>query len=175
MLDFRGPRDFSDFEVTSDRPQAVVVGDLGRDVNFDILNAAFLSIKNGARLVALQKNRFWQTKEGLAIDTGAFVAALEYAADVEARLVGKPNRAYFDAALHDLGLPANRVAMVGDDITTDILGAQAVGARTILVKTGRYAFDADKRHDVRPDWILESIADLPEQIETETKLSIGSA
>jgi HAD superfamily hydrolase (TIGR01458 family) len=157
-------KDFFDFQITAVRPQAVVMGDMGRQFNFDVLNAAFVSIKAGARLVALQKNRFWRTETGPALDAGAWVAALEYAAEVEAELIGKPNRAYFETALDDLGLPAPQVAMIGDDIHTDILGARAVGAKTILVRTGKYVFDRDKHEDVRPDWSLDSIADLPSLI-----------
>ena len=134
---------------------------MGRQYNFDLLNSAFVSVKAGARLVALQKNRFWRTERGPAMDAGAWVAAVEYAAEVEAELIGKPNRAYFETALDDLGLPADQVAMIGDDTHTDILGARAVGAKTILVKTGKYVFDQDHHDDVRPDWGLDSIADLP--------------
>jgi HAD superfamily hydrolase (TIGR01458 family) len=160
-------KDFRDFEITTKHPEAVLVGDLGEDFTFGILNSAFLSIRAGARLVALQKNRFWQTKDGPALDAGAFVAALEYASETEAVLVGKPNRAYFELALEDMGLPASKVAMVGDDVHTDILGAQAIGAKTILVKTGKYHLEADKSFPVQPDWILDSIAELPQWIQGE--------
>ena len=95
------------------------------------------------------------------LDAGAFVAALEYATETEATLVGKPNRAYFDMALRDLGLSASQVAMIGDDIHTDIKGAQAVGVKTILVRTGKFRPDAQLRTDMQPDWILDSIANLP--------------
>jgi HAD superfamily hydrolase (TIGR01458 family) len=157
-------RDFRDFEITAENPEAVVVGDLGKDFTFDILNSAFVSIRAGARFVALQKNRFWQTRTGPALDAGAYVAALEYASETEAVLVGKPNRAYFSAALEDLNLPASQVAMVGDDVHTDIVGARAVGMKTILVKTGKYHLDADKPLPVPPDWTIDSIRELPELI-----------
>jgi HAD superfamily hydrolase (TIGR01458 family) len=153
--------DFRDFEITVDKPEAVVVGDLGEGFTSNVLNAAFRSVRAGARLVALQKNRFWQTLDGPAIDAGAYVAALEYATETEAVLVGKPNRAYFEMAIGDMGLPASKVVMVGDDVHTDILGARAVGAKTILVKTGKYHLDAVKSLPARPDWVLDSIADLP--------------
>jgi FMN phosphatase YigB (HAD superfamily) len=78
--------------------------------------------------------------------------------------VGKPNRAYFSAALEDLNLPASQVAMVGDDVHTDIVGARAVGMKTILVKTGKYHLDADKPLPVPPDWTIDSIRELPELI-----------
>jgi HAD superfamily hydrolase (TIGR01458 family) len=154
-------KDFGGFEITTSRPEVVVVGDLGTAFSFEILNSAFLAVKAGARLVALQKGRYWQTKNGLALDTGAFVAALEYATETEAELIGKPNRAYFDTALADMGIDPSRVAMIGDDIHMDISGAQAVGMPTILVLSGKYVYDAQKPGSVKADWTLNSITDLP--------------
>jgi len=154
-------KDFAGFEITDNQPQVVVVGDMGSAFTFDILNSAFLSVKAGARLVALQRGRYWQKNSGLAIDVGAFVAALEYATETEAELIGKPNRAYFDTALADIGLEPSQVAMIGDTIGTDIIGAQAVGMPTILVRTGQYVFDTQNPSPVQPDWTINSIADLP--------------
>ncbi len=165
LLPTAAQEDFSDFQNTDDSPEAVVVGDLGRDFNYDILNHAFRLIRSGARLIALQKNRFWQRLDGVAMDVGAFVTALEYAAGQEATVIGKPNRAYFEMALEDLSLPADQVAMVGDDVHTDILGGHAAGLKTILVKTGKYALDDPGSIDCQPDWTLESIAQLPTLLE----------
>lgn len=106
------------------------------------------------------------TRQGPALDAGAFVAALEYASETPAVLVGKPNRAYFETALEDMGLPASQVVMVGDDVHTDIVGAQAVGTKTLLVKTGKYVLDAERPLPVQPDGILDSIAELPRWIES---------
>ena len=154
-------QDFAGFEITDDQPEVVVVGDLGPAFTFDILNSAFLAVKAGAKLVALQKGRYWQKKSGLAMDAGAFVAALEYATETEAELIGKPNRAYFDMALMDIGLDPSEVAMIGDSIDADIIGAQALGMPTILVRTGQYVFDAQNAWPAQPDWTIDSIADLP--------------
>ena len=154
-------KDFGGFQITADNPEVVVVGNLRSAFNFNILNSAFLSIRAGARLVALQKGRYWLTKDGLAMDAGAFVTALEYATETEATLIGKPNRAYFDTALLDIGLDPSQVAMIGDSIYADILGAQKVGMSTILVRTGQYSFDAQKPLPAQPDWTIDSIADLP--------------
>jgi HAD superfamily hydrolase (TIGR01458 family) len=162
-------KDFSDFTITTDHPEAVVVGDLSTQFTFDVLNDAFLSVRAGATLVALQKNRFWRTTKGLSLDVGPFVAALEYATETEAVLIGKPNRAYFETALNDMKLPASKAAMVGDDVHTDIVGAHTVGIKTVLVKTGKFPFDADKPFPVHPDWILNSIADLPELLPKKKK------
>ena len=157
--------DFTGFVITNDQPEVVVVGDLGAAITFDILNRAFLAVKAGAQLVALQKGRYWQTRDGLAMDAGAFVAALEYATETEAELIGKPNQAYFKMALADIGLDASQVVMIGDSIDADIGGAQAVGMQTILVRTGHYTYSAQKLLPVQPDWTIDSIADLPRLLE----------
>ena len=90
------------------------------------------------------------------------MAALEYASGKPALVVGKPERAFFDLALADLGLPPESVAMVGDDPGLDVAGAQAAGLRGILVETGRYQPGAAL--PTRPDLILESMALLPEAL-----------
>ncbi|CAB1081926.1 hypothetical protein D1AOALGA4SA_9566 [Olavius algarvensis Delta 1 endosymbiont] len=153
--------DFDGFEITEQQPEVVVVGDMGERFNYDILNSAFLAVKAGAQLIALQKGRYWQKESGLAMDAGAFVAALEYATETEAELIGKPNRAYFDMALMDIELDPSQVVMIGDSLDADIGGARAVGMPTILVRTGQYVYDAHKTFPVQPDWIVDSIADLP--------------
>jgi len=165
LLSEDSSKDFAGFEITDKQPEAVVVGDLGPAFTFDVLNSAFLAVKAGAQLIALQKSRYWRTKKGLVMDAGAFVAALEYATETEAALIGKPNRAYFDVALKDIGLGASQTAMIGDDVHADIVGAKALGMSTILVRTGMYAFHAEKNPPVQADWMIESIAELPELVD----------
>jgi HAD superfamily hydrolase (TIGR01458 family) len=116
---------------------------------------------DGASLVGMHRNLFWKTADGWELDGGAYVAGLEEAADTRATICGKPERTYFDAALATLGLPADRAAMVGDDIVNDVLGAQAAGLTGILVRTGKYRAGDEQRVDGRPDHVLESFADLP--------------
>ncbi len=152
--------DFVDFDLDTDKPEVVVIGDIGSQFNYEILNQAFRLINAGAKLVALQKNRFWKTTEGLSLDVGAFVAALEYACDVKAVLIGKPNRAYFEMALADMQLPAASAAMIGDDIFTDIKGGNEAGLKTILVKTGKFQEVSLEKVDAKPDFLIESISEL---------------
>jgi len=153
--------DFSGFKITDSTPEVVLVGDLGEGFTYARLNKAFRLLKQGARLVALQKNRFWQTADGLAMDVGAFVAALEYAAETAAVVIGKPNRAYFEMALADMKLQPEEVAMVGDDLFTDIRGGQAAGLTTVLCQTGKFRPDDLEKSDIQPDHVIDSIAELP--------------
>lgn len=141
---------------------AVVVGDLGEDWDFATLNHAFrlLMTKPRPRLVALGLTRYWQAEDGLRLDTGPFVKALEYAAGVEAVVTGKPAAAFFEAALTLLGQAAGDTFMVGDDIRSDIAGAQQAGLRGILVRTGKFR-PTDLELGIAPHAVLDSIAELP--------------
>jgi HAD superfamily hydrolase (TIGR01458 family) len=129
--------------------------------SYSNLSRAFVELGNGARLVCLHRNRWWQTSRGPLLDAGAFVAGLEYAAGVEAEVVGKPTRAYFEAALNELGAKSKDAVMVGDDIEADIGGAKALGMRAVLVRTGKFREDTLAASEHRPDAVLDSIADLP--------------
>jgi HAD superfamily hydrolase (TIGR01458 family) len=144
-----------------DRPDYVLVGDLGTGFTYDRLNAAFRLLADGAELLALQKNRYWRKENGLSLDAGPFVAALEYASGKNATVVGKPEKDFFRLALADMGLEPHDVAMVGDDAQADIAGAQASGLTGILVKTGKYRPGTEGT----PDLVLDSVAGLPEALE----------
>ena len=124
------------------------------------LNRAFGALREGARLVCLHKNRWWQTSRGALLDAGAFVAGLEYAAEADAEVVGKPTAAYFESALADL-----QAVMVGDDIEADIGGAKRIGMRAVLVRTGKFRSAALENADPQPDGVIDSIADLPGWLE----------
>jgi HAD superfamily hydrolase (TIGR01458 family) len=140
---------------------AVVLGDLGDGFTAEVLNGAFRLLMDGAELVALQHNRYWQRADGLALDVGAYSAALEYASSREAAVVGKPAREFFTAALADLQSSAESTLMVGDDVEADVGGALAAGLRAVLVRTGKYRDDALEASGVMPTEIVDSIADVP--------------
>ncbi len=158
--------DWADFETGSASPEAVVVGDLGEEFRFDRLNEAFRHLHAGARLIATQKNRFWKSASGWTLDAGPFVAALEYAADTEAEIMGKPAPGFFRMAARALGEEPRDLTIVGDDVEVDVLGGRAAGMRTVLVRTGK--FDERRLAAVRPERAphhvipsIRELADLP--------------
>ena len=153
--------DFSELEEDSEQPQAVIVGDLGEDFAYPVLNRAFRHVMDGAELVALQRNRYWLREDGLSLDVGPFVAALEYATSREAYVVGKPARGFFEEVLREAGCGPEDTAMVGDDIETDIGGALGAGLAAFLVRTGKYREDAAAASGIEPTATVNSIADLP--------------
>lgn len=153
--------DLDGLDLVDDDAQAVLVGDLAADWTRARLDRAMQLLLDGARLVAVQKNRYGRGPEGLELDAGAFVAALEYAASVESIVVGKPNPAFFRAAVDDLGCTPEGAIAIGDDLRTDVAGAKAAGMAGVLVRTGKYRPADEADPDIRPDAVLDSIADLP--------------
>ena len=142
---------------------SVVLGDLGEAWSFPTLNRAFrlLMADPTPRLVALGMTRYWRAADGLRLDVAPFVKALEHAAGVTATVLGKPARAFFEAALGLLGGSAADAVVIGDDIVGDVQGAQRAGLRGVLVRTGKFrASDLDG--EIRPDAVLDSFADLPD-------------
>jgi ribonucleotide monophosphatase NagD (HAD superfamily) len=118
---------------------------------------------HGARLVALSRDRYWLSEQGLRLDSGTIVAALEYAAGAESVLCGKPSATFYEAALGALGdgLAPAEMLMVGDDLWGDIQGAQRLGFPTCLVRTGKFREDVFRASGVRPDFVVDSVADVP--------------
>jgi phospholysine phosphohistidine inorganic pyrophosphate phosphatase len=138
-----------------------VLGDLGVRSTFALLQEAFEQLRAGAALVALSRDRFFRQGARLALDAGPFVAALEYAAGATAAVAGKPSPAFFQAAVRSLGLAADRsVAMVGDDLWSDVEGAQRAGLQGWLVRTGKFREEALRGSGIAPDRILSSVTEL---------------
>jgi HAD superfamily hydrolase (TIGR01458 family) len=143
-------------------PDAVIVGDLGEAWTYALLQEAFELLLAGAALVALSRDRYFKRGDRLALDAGPFVAGLEYAASREARVTGKPSAAFFHTAAASLGpgLARTDIAMIGDDLWSDVRGAQEAGYRGWLVRTGKFREDALRSGGIVPERILASVADL---------------
>jgi HAD superfamily hydrolase (TIGR01458 family) len=151
---------FKDFPRDDNRPDYVVIGDIGAAWSYPLVNTIFSQLNAGAELIAMHKNKYFQGEEGLQVDIGAFVSGLEYVSGKEAKVIGKPSREFFQLALESLQLSASQVAMIGDDIETDISGGKAVGLQGILVKTGKYRAGCEKNTQFTPDAIIDSFSDL---------------
>lgn len=119
-------------------PGAVLIGDAGPDFSYDALNRCFRLLLDGLPLLAMGSNRYFRDGGGWNLDIGPFMAALEYAAELEAVVLGKPSVDFFQAAVDSLDLPTQDVVMVGDDAEMDVRGALAAGLRGALVRTGKY-------------------------------------
>ena len=149
--------------VEDDSARVVVFGGAGPAYSYDRVNRAFRLLLRGAAFIAMHRNLVWERRDGPALDTGAFLLGIEAAVGRQPHLVGKPSPDFFQAGLTRLGLPPERVAMVGDSLTADILPARELGMTGILVRTGRFR-ERDLEQG-QPDVLLDSIADLPAWLE----------
>ncbi len=163
--------DLEGIELVGDGAEAVLLGgcdeteETGRVFSYMNLARAFGELELGADLYCLHKNQWWQTSRGPLLDSGAFVAGLEYASGIEATVLGKPSPAYFEAALEALDAEPGLTWMVGDDLEADIEGAQRYGLKTVLVRTGKFRPEQLDRTTIVPDAVVSSIAYLPEWLE----------
>jgi HAD superfamily hydrolase (TIGR01458 family) len=147
----------------AERPpiDVVVLGGAGPAFTYEQVNRAFRALLDGAVLVAMHRNLSWRTNDGMLLDGGAYLIGLEQAAGIAATVVGKPSQDFFAAALDGLGLRADLVAMIGDDVHSDVLAAQALGMTGVLVRTGKFDERVLEGLGARPDVVLESFAAVP--------------
>jgi HAD superfamily hydrolase (TIGR01458 family) len=143
----------------------VILGGAGPQFDYDTLNRVFTHVRNGATLLAMNRNLYWATAEGLRLDTGTFLAGLELASGVTATMTGKPSPTFFSSALSMLGTEAVDAMIVGDDIQSDVLAGQAAGLRGVLVRTGKFLPRDLETAEQTPDHVIDSFADLPALID----------
>ena len=139
--------DFAGIELVESEADVVVIGGAEELLTYEAMNAAFRMLMNGAVLLAMHTNLYWRTSEGLRLDSGPFVRALEVATGKEAIVLGKPARAFFEQALLSIKVDAHEAI--------------------ILVCTGKHQADSPLLERVHPDAILPSIAELPRWIEEQ--------
>jgi HAD superfamily hydrolase (TIGR01458 family) len=165
--------DLEGLELVGDHADAVLVGGCDETLEpnqvFSYMNLAraFAEIQMGARLYCLHKNTWWQTSRGPMLDSGAFVAGLEYATGAEAVVLGKPSPSYFAAALDALDAEPERTWLVTDDVEADVRGARLFGMRTALVRTGKFRPETLESAEVSPDIVVSSLAQFPAWLEND--------
>jgi HAD superfamily hydrolase (TIGR01458 family) len=157
--------DFAGIELVDERADVVVIGGAEELLTYENMNRAFRLLMDGADLLAMHKNLYWRVSDGLRLDSGPFVYALELASGKQAIVTGKPERAFFEQALSLIGVPAEETLMVGDDLLNDVQGARRAGLRAALVCTGKHGADSPLLAESQPEAVLPSIADLPRYLE----------
>src|SRR5215211_5725969 len=135
----------------------VVIGGAEDELTYARLNHAYRLLLDGARLLAMHRNTAWRTAEGMTLDSGPFVTALETAAGTRATVIGKPAAAFFRQAIRDIGLPATALAMVGDDARNDLVPARRLGLLGVLVRTGKPVGPVE---EAQADVVINSVAEL---------------
>ncbi len=165
---------FSEFNSDED-PEAVILGDIADRWTYETMNEIFRKVLNGADIIAMHKNRYWQPDgKTLTMDAGAFITSIEYAASKEAILIGKPSPIYFQTALKKLGFePDSEFIMVGDDLESDIEAVQKIGGTGILVYTGKTKYPLPD-NSVKPYYEAMDLREVIDVIR-ETSLSPGAS
>ena len=128
------------------------------------MNDIFRKVFEGADIIAMQMNRFWYPRGGeLSLDAGAFIKAIEYGSGKKAVLIGKPSPIYFQSALDLLGFPkGSDFLMMGDDIESDITGAQEMGGKGILIYTGKTEYPLRDDIKIKPDYETQNLTEVIE-------------
>ena len=138
----------------------VVVGDAQENFSYQRLNESFRLLIHGGELLAAANNRYFKDDDNeLSMDAGPFVSALENASGKKAHVIGKPSADFYHLACRSIGIDPEFTIMIGDDIQSDVLGAQNAGIKGILVRTGKFT-PKDLDGTIVPDDIVDSIADL---------------
>lgn len=141
----------------------VVVGE-GRTLTFEMIERGVRLVEKGARLIATNLDATCPTDQGTRPGCGAIVAMIERATGVKAFSVGKPSGIMMRMAQRELGLRSEETVMVGDTMYTDVLGGLEAGFRTVLVLSGHTTRDDLKKYAYLPDYILNSVAEVPDAI-----------
>lgn len=159
MLEEGGLEEFRGFPMDMESPEYIVVGDNRSKFDFEHLNKALRLLLKGSVLIGMQSELTDTSLGEPELNVGSWVKMLELASGVKATYIGKPSKYVFDLTLKTMGLGKNEVAMIGDQISTDIKGAKAFGIRSILIKTGEYD---EKELDGRvvPDDLINSISEV---------------
>ncbi len=136
-----------------------------QEMTYEALTTAISAVlDHGAAVIALHENRIYRDASGnVEPGLGAWVRALEYAANCEALVVGKPSGHYYRTGMERMGSQPGNTIMISDDPLGDLFGAVKAGLHTVFVTSGKYP-DTDVlsqlEPDLRPDKILKSIADV---------------
>lgn len=147
--------EFADIEQSD--PNAVVVADAADGFNYQQLNQAFQLLMDGAPLLGIGLNRYFKKDGALQLDAGPFIKALEYAADIEAEILGKPAAGFFQTAVSTLSCKADEVLMIGDDVQADVMGALPAGLNGCLVQTGKYRDGDAQQLEHTRGWLASDV------------------
>ncbi|MCF6386355.1 HAD-IIA family hydrolase [Mycobacterium sp. MBM] len=148
-------------------PDVVLLGGAGPEYSHLTLSWVYDWMAQGVPVVAMHRSMSWTTTDGLRIDTGMYLHGMEECSGRKATAVGKPAPEGFLSAAARLGVDADEMYMVGDDLNNDVLAGQVVGMTGVLVRTGKFRQDtldrwAADEFAMQPNHVIDSVADLPE-------------
>jgi HAD superfamily hydrolase (TIGR01450 family) len=151
------------FSVKTDAAVDAVLVAQDRTLDFKEIKTAMTAMtRYGARLFAMNDNRAILDDDGtLFAGAGAICRLLTYATDYRDHVVhfGKMGERYNKALFEQFRREKKTLAIISDDLHTDIKGFQEMGLLGIFLTTGKYRKE-DVTGDTAPDMILESLTAL---------------
>ncbi|XP_020567832.1 phospholysine phosphohistidine inorganic pyrophosphate phosphatase [Oryzias latipes] len=146
--------------VDQTNPNCVIIGDAAENFSYKNINEAFTVLIGLEKpvLFSLGQGRYYKETDGLKLDVGVYMKALEYACDLKAEVIGKPSPTFFQSVLNDMGLQPNEVLMIGDDLVNDVGGAQHCVMKGVQVRTGKYRPSDEKHPTVKADGTVDNLA-----------------
>ncbi len=158
------------FSIVDRDPDFVVVGEC-RTFNAEVMEQALNMLVNGAKFIATNLDPNCPTSSGTRPGCGALVSMLESASGRTAFSVGKPSPVMMRSARKELMLAASQTIMIGDTMSTDILGGHQLGYYTVLVLTGTTSKEDLPQFSYQPDEVVSSIASINDERLAEQALS----
>jgi NagD protein len=160
----------SGYTLTERAPDYVVLGET-RTYSFERITLAIRLIVEGARFIATNPDATGPSPEGPLPATGSVAALITRATGVEPYYVGKPNPLMIRSALNAIDAHSETTAMIGDRMDTDVVSGLEAGLETLLVLTGVSTRESAELYPFRPSRILDSVAELAEEIEAGTPVT----
>jgi NagD protein len=151
------------YTLNDEAPDYVVLGET-RTYSFERITRAIRLIEAGARFIATNPDPTGPSSDGPVPATGSVAALISRATGVDPYFVGKPNPLMMRSALNALDAHSETSAMIGDRMDTDIVSGLEAGMETILVLSGVTTRAAAERFPYRASQILDSVADLADQL-----------
>jgi NagD protein len=151
------------YVLTDHEPDYVVLGET-RTYSFEAITQAIRHINGGARFIATNPDPTGPSNEGALPACGSVAALISKATGIDPYFIGKPNPMMMRSALNTVGAHSETTAMIGDRMDTDVLCGLEAGLETILVLTGISTRDEVARYPYRPSRIVDSVADLIDEV-----------
>jgi NagD protein len=154
----------SGYTLTDRSPDYVVLGET-RTYSFERITTAIRLVASGARFIATNPDATGPSPDGPLPATGSVAALISRATGIAPYFVGKPNPLMMRSALNAIDAHSETAAMVGDRMDTDVISGLEAGLEAILVLTGVTTRADAERHPFRPSRIVDSIADLIDELD----------
>jgi NagD protein len=152
------------YTMTERDPDYVVLGET-RTYSFERITQAIRLVAAGSRFIATNPDNVGPTPDGPLPATGSVAALISRATGVDPYFVGKPNPLMMRSALNAIEAHSESTAMIGDRMDTDVVAGLEAGLETVLVLSGVTSPGEADRYSYRPSKIVDSVADLIDQLE----------